>query len=120
MMRPSKPSCISVSTARPPARFAPTTTNVRLSVTNGIVIRWENPRMARRRKYSTGVETLDARIAELIAQTDFTQRDAALITEIVTTALLLGQDAASRLDLKIVNAALKEMRYAFKVFSPYR
>jgi uncharacterized protein (TIGR00730 family) len=73
-----------------------------------------------RRRYSTGVEELDQRIAELIVETGFTERDGALITEIVTTALLLGRDAASRLDLKIVNAALKEMRYAFKVFAPYR
>jgi uncharacterized protein (TIGR00730 family) len=36
------------------------------------------------------------------------------------TGLLLVRDQASRLDLKIINAALKEMRYAFKVFAPYR
>ncbi len=74
----------------------------------------------RGRRYSTGVEELDQRIAELIRDSDLTERDGPLISEIVTTALLLGRDAASRLDLKIVNAALKEMRYAFKVFSPYR
>ena len=49
----------------------------------------------------------------------------------MTTAFLLGRDFAARAnpdvparidpeDLKIVNAALKEMRYAFKVFAPYR
>ncbi len=74
----------------------------------------------RRRRYSTGVEELDTAVAELIAGSELTERDGALITEIVTTALLLGRDAASREDLKIVNAALKEMRYAFKIFSPYR
>jgi len=74
----------------------------------------------RGRRYSTGVEELDQRIAELISDSDLTERDGPLISEIVTTALLLGRDAASRLDLKIVNAALKEMRYAFKVFAPYR
>lgn len=74
----------------------------------------------KKRRYSTGVEELDERIAELIQGSEFTERDGALITEIVTTALLLGRDAASRLDLKIVNAALKEMRYAFRVFAPYR
>ncbi len=75
---------------------------------------------SKRRRYSTGVEELDERIAQLVAETALTERDASIITEIVTTALLLAKDAASRLDLKIVNAALKEMRYAFKVFSPYR
>ncbi|MEX2393393.1 MAG: TIGR00730 family Rossman fold protein [Actinomycetota bacterium] len=74
----------------------------------------------KKRRYSTGVEELDQRIAELVAETDLRDRDGALISEIVITALLLGKDAASRLDLKIVNAALKEMRYAFRVFSPYR
>jgi hypothetical protein len=74
----------------------------------------------KRRKYSTGVEELDQRISELIADTGLRERDGALIAEIVITALLLGKDAASRLDLKIVNAALKEMRYAFRVFAPYR
>lgn len=79
----------------------------------------QTPRRGKR-PYSTGVEELDRAIAELISTTEFTEKDGALIAEIVTTALLLGRDAATRLDLKIVNAALKEMRYAFKVFSPYR
>lgn len=74
----------------------------------------------RRRRYSTGVEEMDDRVAQLVADTGLTDRDAGLVSEIVTTALLLARDAASRLDLKIVNAALKEMRYAFKVFAPYR
>ena len=74
----------------------------------------------KRRRYSTGVEELDRLIAGLVAESGLTERDGALITEIVTSALLLGRDAASREDLKIVNAALKEMRYAFKVFAPYR
>jgi hypothetical protein len=84
----------------------------------------------RRRRYSTGVEALDEQIAELVAETGIPDWDAALIAQIVTTALILGRDAASRLetgdlehevrdDLKIMNAALKEMRYAFKVFAPY-
>jgi uncharacterized protein (TIGR00730 family) len=74
----------------------------------------------KKRRYSTGVDELDAQIADLIAHSEFTESDAALIADIVTTGLLLGRDAASRLDLKIVNAALKEMRYAFRVFAPYR
>jgi uncharacterized protein (TIGR00730 family) len=85
----------------------------------------------RRRRYSTGVEELDDRIARLVAETGLTERDGALIAEIVTTAFLLGKDVAERFDsgevarldpgdLKIVNAALKEMRYAFRVFAPYR
>jgi hypothetical protein len=46
--------------------------------------------------------------------------DADLIREIIATALKLVEEKASRGDLKIINSALKEMRYAFKVFAPYR
>ncbi len=74
----------------------------------------------KRRPYSTGVDELDQKIAELVATSALTESDGVLIGEIVMTALRLGRDAASRLDLRIVNAALKEMRYAFKVFAPYR
>lgn len=46
--------------------------------------------------------------------------DADLIREIIATTLKLVEDKTDRGDLKIINSALKEMRYAFKVFSPYR
>lgn len=77
-------------------------------------------RTARRRRYSTGIEDLDRRVAELITATGVSERDRELITEIVVSGLLLARDLADRGDLKIINAALKEMRYAFKVFAPYR
>jgi uncharacterized protein (TIGR00730 family) len=44
----------------------------------------------------------------------------ALIDEIKETADKLASDKASRGDLKILTRALKELRYAFKVFTPYR
>jgi uncharacterized protein (TIGR00730 family) len=72
-----------------------------------------------RRPYTTGVAELDEKISELLDSTGFEQ-DRDLINQIVITAFLLAKDGASRLDLKIINAALKEMRYAFKVFAPYR
>ncbi len=40
--------------------------------------------------------------------------------ELVASALRLARDRADRGDLKIANAALKEMRYAFHVFGPHR
>ena len=43
-----------------------------------------------------------------------------LIQEIKETADKLAGDNASRGDLKILSRALKELRYAFKVFAPYR
>lgn len=43
-----------------------------------------------------------------------------LIEEIKETADKLARDQATRGDLKILSRALKELRYAFKVFTPYR
>ena len=45
---------------------------------------------------------------------------AALIAEIKETADKLGRDQATRGDLKLLSRALKELRYAFKVFTPIR
>jgi uncharacterized protein (TIGR00730 family) len=46
--------------------------------------------------------------------------DADLVFELVASSLRLAHDHADRGDLKIANAALKEMRHAFQVFAPYR
>jgi uncharacterized protein (TIGR00730 family) len=43
-----------------------------------------------------------------------------LESELVTTALKLFEDHATIGELKISNSALKELRYGFKVFAPYR
>src|SRR2546422_7841790 len=43
-----------------------------------------------------------------------------LIEDIIETALRLQDDQADRLDLKVITTALKELRYAAKVFAPYR
>jgi uncharacterized protein (TIGR00730 family) len=73
----------------------------------------------RRRPYSTGDEALDARIAELIAGAGFAQ-DADLLQEMITTCFRLTRDHADRGEMKLVNAALKEFAYAFKVFRGYK
>jgi len=41
-------------------------------------------------------------------------------SQMLTTVLKMFEDGADVGDLKIVNSALKELRYAFKVFAPYR
>lgn len=46
--------------------------------------------------------------------------DGDLITEIVATALKLLRDQTSRADVKLINTSLKELRYALKIFTPYR
>ncbi len=47
-------------------------------------------------------------------------RHPTLIEEIKQTADRLKSDGASRGDLKILSRALRELRYAFKVFAPFR
>lgn len=44
----------------------------------------------------------------------------ALVLEIKDTADKLVRDQTTRGDLKVISRALKELRYAFKVFKPYR
>jgi len=71
------------------------------------------------RRYTTGTPQADAQIAQLLApfEDDF---DRTLLSEMVSSVYRLGVDHASTLDLKILNSALKELRYAFQVFQPYR
>ena len=71
-----------------------------------------------RREYATGDPQIDERLRELVSEFDPT--DAQLIFEMMATALKLAKDPISRLDRKIANTALKEMRYAFSVFARYR
>jgi uncharacterized protein (TIGR00730 family) len=75
--------------------------------------------MPRSPRYRTGDADLDRAVADLVAQSG-PHRDEDLIYELIVSALRLGRDRADRGDLKIANAALKEMRYAFNVFAPYR
>lgn len=49
-----------------------------------------------------------------------TERRALLIAEIKETADKLDRDQATLGDLKILSRSLREMRYAFKVFTPFR
>ncbi|GJM26227.1 MAG: Rossman fold protein, TIGR00730 family [Phycisphaerae bacterium] len=42
-----------------------------------------------------------------------------LLAEMMVTICRLSQDDASRGDIKVLNQALKELRYAYKVFAPY-
>ena len=76
------------------------------------------PPAKRRRAYSSGTPEVDERIRDLIGE--YGARDPDLAFEIIATALRLSRDDVGRLDRKIVNSALKEMRYAFRVFAPYR
>jgi uncharacterized protein (TIGR00730 family) len=74
-----------------------------------------------RRAYSTGNDGLDRHIEELLATVrDTTPADLEQAREILTSALRLITQHASRAELKMVNSALKEFAYSFRVFAPYR
>jgi uncharacterized protein (TIGR00730 family) len=70
-------------------------------------------------RYRTGDADLDQRIVDLLDAVEVRQ-DRDLLFEILTSAVRLAGDDADRLDLKITNSALKEMRLAFRLFAPYR
>ena len=68
---------------------------------------------------STGDHDLDARIESLLDELGVTaNRDQ--LRELLVSVARLAQGHADRLDLKIANAALREMREGFEVFAPYR
>jgi uncharacterized protein (TIGR00730 family) len=74
--------------------------------------------MARRARYRTGHDELDATIASLLEAAGVVGNDD-LVFEMVVSAVRMGRESADRGDLKLVNAALKELRYSFLVFAPY-
>ncbi len=72
-----------------------------------------------RPRYRTGDATADAALAEVV---DALGRptDADLLFESLVSIVRMGREGADRADLKLVTAALKELRYASLVFGPYR
>jgi uncharacterized protein (TIGR00730 family) len=66
-----------------------------------------------------GDPELDARIRQLVADMGG-EKPSELIVEMVITALKMARDQTSVADLKMLNRALKEMRFASRVFAPYR
>ena len=71
------------------------------------------------RPYNTGNDKLDHLIDELITSAgDGGQED--LIKEMVVSAVKLYRDNPDRGDVKLINAAIKELRYSTLIFSRYR
>ena len=68
--------------------------------------------MARLPRYRTGDPEIDQDIDRLITKIGDVN-DSDLVFELIVSAVRLARDRATRGDLKIANAALKEMRYAF-------
>jgi hypothetical protein len=72
-----------------------------------------------KKEYKTGREDLDRIIVDLAKACDAND-NIDLIEEMLTTVMKLGLENNDRGDLKLVNMALKELRYASKVFTPFR
>jgi len=69
--------------------------------------------------YEVGDQAIDNLISELVKLSGSVETED-LLREILTTTVKLGRESADKGDLKLVNNALKELRYSFKIFSPYR
>jgi uncharacterized protein (TIGR00730 family) len=76
----------------------------------------------RRRRYALGDEELDARIAALATEVSLAagrEADADYARQLMVSALRLLREDRSTGELKLLNAALKELRHALRVFAPY-
>lgn len=72
-----------------------------------------------RSRYRTGDEELDRQLLAILDAVG-AEHDRDQLFEILVSGVRLAADGADRLDLKITNAAIKEMRAAFRAFAPYR
>jgi len=71
------------------------------------------------KEYEIGDKALDGLINELAKRSGSVETEQ-ILREILTTTVKLGLESGDRGDLKLVNNTLKELRYSFKIFSPYR
>jgi uncharacterized protein (TIGR00730 family) len=72
------------------------------------------------RRYQLQNEAGNALIAQLLEAAGIPPDRRGYFQHMLTTVMKLHEDGASSGDLKITNTALKELRYAYKVFAPYR
>jgi uncharacterized protein (TIGR00730 family) len=71
------------------------------------------------KEYDTGDAKADNLIEQLVTHLKLGSTGN-LVREILTSAVKLGVESDDIVDLKLANTALKELRYSFKIFSPYR
>lgn len=72
------------------------------------------------RRYQLQSDDANRRIDALLEQLRVPESTWRLYGDLLTTSLKMYEDGAAIANLKIAQAALKEMRYGFKVFAPYR
>ena len=70
-------------------------------------------------EYKTGRDDIDKIIADL-AKACHPDNNVDLVEEMLITIAKLGIESNDRGDLKLINMALKELRYASKIFASYR
>ncbi len=68
---------------------------------------------------STGRPDIDQRIKELVADYGC-ETSCALIEQLIVSALKMSRDQIAVADLKLFNRSLNELRYASRVFAPFR
>jgi uncharacterized protein (TIGR00730 family) len=71
------------------------------------------------RRYQTQSEAANRLILDLLDVAEIPLERRGVYQQLLTTVLKLHDDGAHVGDLKIANTALKELRYAYKVFAPY-
>jgi uncharacterized protein (TIGR00730 family) len=72
------------------------------------------------RRYQLQNEAANRLIAELVEIAGIPPERRGYFQHMLTTVLKLHEDGPPTGDLKVTNTALKELRYAYKVFAPYR
>jgi uncharacterized protein (TIGR00730 family) len=72
------------------------------------------------RRYHLQSEEANRRLDALLEHLRVPESTWPLYADMLTTALKMYEDGAGVADLKIASAAFKEIRYAFKVFAPWR
>lgn len=72
-----------------------------------------------RKPYSLKSEKANAAIRQLIEEAGGSEHSD-LLAQMITTVIKLEDEKVERGDLKILNTTLKELRWAFKVYRPYR
>lgn len=75
---------------------------------------------AQERRYQLQAEDANRLIEELLEKLQVPDASRSYYAQLLTTVLKMYEDGADLGDVKIVNSTLKELRYALKVFLPYR
>src|SRR5260370_34397774 len=101
------PLCRSVSSPSRPTYLSPSTLPKQKATSS---------RTGTRRQYSTGDAELDRRLTALVEELKLAPVDARSTYELLVTAIRMAGEPLSRLDRKLINASIKEMRSPFTAF----